>query len=189
MAIDSDELVVAGTGRVYVAPIGTALPTTEATALNAAFVDLGYTTEDGVSFAISQETTDIMAWQSRSPIRRILTAVEFTNSVELQQWNPDTFQTAFGGGVTSEVSAGHYRYDFIDDDDALAEHILILEFNDGDKIYRLVEPRVTLNDGTEVTLTRTAAGTMPVSLKALKPDGEIKTAFMLTNDPAFEVGS
>jgi hypothetical protein len=40
---------VAVTGLVYRAPLATAAPTTQATSLNVAFVDVGYIGEDGVT--------------------------------------------------------------------------------------------------------------------------------------------
>ena len=63
MAISADEVRVAGTGHVYVAPKGTALPTTVEAALPADWTDLGYVTTDGVSFTFSRETEDLDAWQ------------------------------------------------------------------------------------------------------------------------------
>lgn len=42
MALDSDNVRVATTGAVYVAPTGTTAPTDSDGTLNAAFVDLGY---------------------------------------------------------------------------------------------------------------------------------------------------
>jgi hypothetical protein len=41
MALDSDNVRVAVSGAVYVAPTGTTAPTDSGTALDAAFIDLG----------------------------------------------------------------------------------------------------------------------------------------------------
>ena len=48
------------TGAVHWAPKGTTIPTSVSEALDAAFVDLGYLSEDGV--AINQDNTSIKAW-------------------------------------------------------------------------------------------------------------------------------
>ncbi len=49
-------------GAISVAPVGTALPTDAVTALNEAFQNLGYCTEDGLTNANSRSSTDIKAW-------------------------------------------------------------------------------------------------------------------------------
>lgn len=50
------------TGGAFRAPIGTALPTNSSTALNVAFVALGYVGEGGVSFSPSRSTDKKRAW-------------------------------------------------------------------------------------------------------------------------------
>ena len=49
-------------GAVFSAPVGTPLPTTTTEALDAAFVNLGYCSEDGVTNSTSLETQKIKAW-------------------------------------------------------------------------------------------------------------------------------
>lgn len=50
------------TGGVWVAPVGTALPTDETTALNAAFKTPGYITDDGLKRTEGRDTDDVKAW-------------------------------------------------------------------------------------------------------------------------------
>lgn len=58
--------VVAGspvsTGGVLIAPLGTALPTDESTALIAAYVATGYIGADGLTETIGRDTNKIKAW-------------------------------------------------------------------------------------------------------------------------------
>lgn len=49
-------------GAVFSAPIGTALPTDATSALNAAFNDLGYVSEDGVTNSTNLESESIREW-------------------------------------------------------------------------------------------------------------------------------
>lgn len=49
-------------GALYWAPAGTALPTNASTALPAAFVNLGYVTEDGLTATVAEDGDDIKAW-------------------------------------------------------------------------------------------------------------------------------
>ena len=49
-------------GGVFYAPIGTALPTNASTALDAAYVGLGYVSEDGISPSREMDSEQIAAW-------------------------------------------------------------------------------------------------------------------------------
>lgn len=49
-------------GAIYWAPLGTALPTNAKDSLSNEFVNLGYVTEDGVTFNTAEETNEINAW-------------------------------------------------------------------------------------------------------------------------------
>lgn len=188
MSKDSEEFVVAGNGGIYIAPVGTTLPANETVALHAAFTELGYATEDGVTVGASLNVEEIRSWQSATPTRRILTERDYTITAELQQWNELNFQTAFGGGEVSQITAGHYRYSYPSDSDALGEHACIVDWVDGDKKYRQVFPRVSPSDGGEFNLNRTSLSTLQLSLMGLKPDNEDAT-YLLTNDPAFAPAS
>lgn len=81
MALDSDNVRVAVSGAVYVAPTGTSAPTTSSSALDAAFVDLGYVSADGITENIDRTTNQIRAWQDGSLVREVTS--EGTYSVDL----------------------------------------------------------------------------------------------------------
>lgn len=49
-------------GGIFSAPLGTALPTDATTALNAAFKNLGFVSEDGVTNSDERSTDDIKSW-------------------------------------------------------------------------------------------------------------------------------
>lgn len=52
----------AAAGAIFVAPVGTVLPTDTTTALDAAFAELGYVSEDGITNSNSPENDNIKAW-------------------------------------------------------------------------------------------------------------------------------
>lgn len=65
MSVGSEAIKVAKPvigGGVFVAPIGTALPTDYDTPLDAAFKPLGYVSEDGVTRSEENESEDKIAW-------------------------------------------------------------------------------------------------------------------------------
>lgn len=185
---DASEIVVAGSGQVYVAPVGTSLPTTPTATPNAAFVGLGYHNEDGVSISVSPTIEEFSAWQSRQAIRREMTAQEITISFALQQWNENNVVLAFGGGAISTVSGG-YRYDFPEDDDSLAEKAIIVDCVDGATHHRFVFGRGTVTEAVESQFQRGATALLPITFKVLGPEDGGAPGYYLTDSAAFATGS
>lgn len=187
MAQTAEEITVALTGNVWIAPYSDSLNLPEDLgAPDAAYTDMGYTSEDGVTFAVTPNVEDIMAWQKATPVRRIVTSRESVVGYTLEQLNLDTFAHAFGGGEWTEPTAGIYRYDPPADADELAEYSAIIDFYDGDRHGRFVLIRGTVNDAVETNLVRNNAAMLPVSLAALTPDDEDSAWYFLSDDPAFE---
>jgi hypothetical protein len=184
---NSEEITVALTGSVAVAPYSPSLvlPSSPTAALDPAFKDLGYTTEDGSTFTVTPNVQDITAWQKRTPVRRIVTARDVTVAFVLEQLNLDTFALGFGGGDWTEPTAGTYRYDPPADGDALAEYALVLGFADGDKHGRLVMYKGTINEAVEMQLVANNSANIPVTLASLTPDDEDASWYFLSDDEAF----
>lgn len=185
MAQDSDSIVVAGNGSVFVAPVGTSLPVDVATALPAAWVDLGYINEDGATFNDSKTTEEIQVWQSFYAPRRVVTERSATVAFTLRQWDRLTVPLAFGGGEITTVAGppAVYRYD-PPDPEVIDERATVLEWLDGGSTYRIVLPRVMVSEGVETQLVRTAASDLPITLGILGTAG-VKPWSLLTSDPAF----
>lgn len=186
---NANELFVAGTGEVNVAPVGTALPTGPSTALNAAFFGLGYTTEEGLTFTSTPTITDFNAWQSNQAVRRELTAQELQAAFQLEQWNEESVPLAFGGGAITSVSGG-YKYVFPAAGDAVDERSLVADVQDGTRVMRFVIPRGTVTESVETQFQRTALGVLPITFKALQPtDGSAICTVYFSDSTAFAAGS
>lgn len=186
---DPNEIRVASNGQVYIAPVGTAVPTTPTASLNVAFVGLGFLTTDGVSLSVAPTLQDTMSWQSPQAVRRDLINQEVNASFTLQQFNEDTLPFAFGGGSVSLVSAGIYKYD-LPTDGALNEKCLIIDAIDGAIHMRVILPRGNVTDAVQTKFARDAEAQLPISFKAMQPaDGS--TALRLISDDAlaFAAGS
>lgn len=166
MANDAANVIVAADGLVAVAPEGTALPTDATAALDAAFTELGYITEDGVVFAPDLSVDDVMAWQSLSPIRTLLTAYNIEVGFTLLEWTEDTLLLAFGGGVFTDNLDGTWDFDL----PAPGERptlAMVIEGHDGTERYRIVLSRVELSNTGDIPLMKGGASEIPVTMKAL----------------------
>jgi hypothetical protein len=188
MALDSDQIVVAGTGEVYVAPVGSTAPS-GATALSgawdAAWIGLGYTTEDGVRFSDTPDITDVNAWQSPYPVRRLVGTRANEFSFTCLQWNATTFALAFGGGTWTEPSGGIFRY-APPAGGVIDERAMAVEWEDGSYTYRLIVPKGSMTGGVEFGLTRTEAAQLPITF-ATTPTGVGDAWYLLTDDPEMDI--
>lgn len=186
---DPNEIRIASNGQVYVAPVGTALPTTPTAALNSAFVGLGYLTEDGAKLAVAPEVQDIKSWQSRQSTRRELINQEVTASFTLQQFNESTIPLAFGGGDVTSPSTGIYRYE-LPTSGALDERAMIIDAIDGSVHQRWILPRGNVTDAVEISMVRNAEQQLPISFKGLQPaDGSTSLIYLTDDAAAFAAGS
>lgn len=172
MAQDSDAIVIAGNGSVHVAPVGTALPTTHADALNAAFVDLGYINEDGATFSDDKTKEPIPVWQSFYPLRYVVTDASASIAFALRQWDVNTVPLAFGGGAVTDVAGppAHFLYTPPDPEE-IDERACVIEWAVDTYSFRLIIPKVMVTESVETNLTRTAASDLPITLGILGTDG------------------
>lgn len=98
--VGNAEQVRVGPGALYVAPFGTALPTTLGGTLNAAFVEVGFTTE-GSNLSYSQTSDGVEVAERLRPITTIITGVEMTFDFIFAQLNPDNLALAMNAGAGS----------------------------------------------------------------------------------------
>lgn len=184
MALDSGQIVVGGTGHIYTADLGSTAPTTEVSALAAGWLDLGYTTDDGVTFTPEWESEDLMAWQSQYPVRRLRVSQSAGVGFTLMQWNVTTVPFGFGGGTVTEPTSGHFKYT-PGAPGATDERGLIVEWVDDTKNYRLVIPKGETGSLGDVTITRSGSANLETSFSVLGTDGS-DPWYLLTDDPSFE---
>jgi len=176
------QVVVAGNGSVYVGITSTPAPTDATTALNAGFKEMGFISEDGATFTEGKDITDIGAWQSFYPLRKIITGRTVQVAFALREWRRPAVEFALGGTV-SGTAPGPYSY-IPPAPELLATKSLVLNWVDASKNYRLYIPVGLVTETVETTFARTAAADLPVTFSATDPGGaNIYTLF--TNDPAF----
>lgn len=169
MALDTDNVVVAADGRVYVGPVGTPAPTNVTDPLNAAFVDLGLINEDGISRAPNMDTVVIRSWQLKYPARTIVTERSLEYTFTLQEWKDDVMEFA-EGGATVTVTGGTAKL-VPPDPSTLDFRALVIEWEDGAKKFREIGPKVLLTSLAEHSLTSNDAAVLPVTVAIQGTDG------------------
>jgi hypothetical protein len=183
MAKDASEIVIGSNGAISLGAVGDTVATDPTDALSG-FMELGYATTDGVSFSDSPEILNVESWQASKPTRKKTQTRVTTASVTLQQWNPDNFVLAFGGGDWASEGGGVYRYDPPALEDDLPEHLVVIDWQDGDKSYRLPLHKVTVEGGVETTINRQGESVLPITFEVLEPDTGAPWN-LYTDDPAF----
>lgn len=179
MALESEEVRLAPSGHIYVAPTGTALPTTLAS-LSGSYVELGYVTEDGVTMTPSVEFNDIRMWQSINPVKKALESGNFTMEFAMGQVNQQTMSLYFFGGEWV-LSGGIGRLDF-SSTPAIDERVFILDWEDDEgDTNRLVLPRAVVTEREGVQLTRSDATVLGITLEALDDNGLY--GYLLSDNP------
>jgi hypothetical protein len=98
--VGNSELVRIGPGKLWVAPYGTALPATIADPPNAAFREVGFTTEGSVT-NYEQTSESVEVAERLRGIRSIITGVELTLEVTLAQLSMENLSLAMNAGPTS----------------------------------------------------------------------------------------
>lgn len=181
MAIDRDEVRAGLDGGVYVAPVGTPLPNDPTDALDAAFVNVGYLNEDGVSMNPSQDREDFTAWQSIVPVRRVLTGSQFQLSFTMIQTSADTVTLAFPG-ATITTNTGVHKIT-IPANPGSDERAFIFDWVDGDIHNRVVIERGEVTDIGEIQVHRGDPVAYEVTLDSY-PNDDNEIAIWYSDDPA-----
>lgn len=164
--LQTGQIRVAGTGAVWRAPLGSTLPTDSTTALNVAFVNLGYM-KSGFTFTPSLKTTPVMGWQSSNILRLIATEKSTKLGFEAQQTNLQTAAAAWQGTVVAGVG-GVFSITIPDtatDDEAA----YVVDMVDGPVSYRFVVERAGMLTLPVIKGDRTAETTYAFEVQVLVP--------------------
>jgi hypothetical protein len=136
-------------GAIYVAPTGTTLPTDATTALDAAFVCLGYVSEDGLTRTITRESENVKAWGGDTVLT---TQTEFTETFSftlIETLNVDVKKVMFGdANVTGTLATGITT---TSNSTELAEHAYAIEMVQNGATVRIVIPCGKVSELGDIT--------------------------------------
>lgn len=91
-------------GAVYVAPVGSTLPTSTSSALDAAFKNLGYVSDNGLSNNNSRTSEKIKAWGGETVLNSQTEFVDEFKFTLLEVMNEDVLKTIYGSGNVTTSS-------------------------------------------------------------------------------------
>lgn len=180
---DTDEIVVAANGSVFVAPLGSPLPAKISAPLSAAWKDLGFTSETGVDLIDAKTLVSIPVWQLFYPARRIVTGRDMSLKFVLRQWAHDQMKLGFGGGAVVQDAVGEYSYE-PPDPEFIDERMMAVEWSENENNYRWIVRRGLVTDNVETKLTRTAAMDLPITFGIIGEADQKPWKFQ-TDDPSF----
>lgn len=94
-------------GSIWRAPKGTTLPTSVTDTLNAAFKNLGYVSEDGITNANSPESDNQRAWGGDVVLNTVGEKPDTFSMALIESLNVDVLKTVYGDdNVTGDLTQG-----------------------------------------------------------------------------------
>lgn len=156
-------------GAIHRAPIGTALPTDAKTALNAAFLDLGYASDDGVTNATSVSSETVKAWGGAVVLVSRSGKTDTFKFKLIEAMNVNVLQTVYGDeNVTGDINTG-ITVKVSGEDDAEAYAYVVDMILKGGILKRVVIPEATITNIAEVVYKDNGAIGYEITLTA-EPD-------------------
>ena len=162
-------------GAIFCAPLGTTLPTDTATALDAAFMDMGYASEDGVTNTNSPESENIKAWGGDT-VLAIQTSKEDTWKLKLiEVLYEDVLKVVYGTAkVTGTLSTG-ITVEASSEDEQEMSWVIDMAMRDG-TAKRVVLPDAKITEMGDITYTDNDVTGYEITLVAM-PDSSGNTHY------------
>lgn len=132
MALNSDNVRVAVTGAVYVAPTTATAPTSSSSSLTG-FTDLGFVSADGITETIDKTTNQIRAWQNGALVREVVSEGTYSVAMTFIETNQDVLELYFGSDVTTGALDG-------DPTKSGGRKSFVIDIVDGDIVERTYIP-------------------------------------------------
>ena len=176
-------------GGALVAPIGTALPTDETTALNVAFLPLGYLGDSGVELTPNRSTESKKAWGGDTVL---VLQTEFGVEVKctlIESLNVNAIKAAFGASnvasTAATLTAGTKQA--IKINSLELDHLeWAFELKTGNKRSRIVLPDAQVTSVDTIAFADSEAVAYPLTITCF-PDSSGNYGYVYTDDGVLTV--
>ncbi|MFD9949685.1 hypothetical protein ACFWYW_55635 [Nonomuraea sp. NPDC059023] len=149
MALDAAKVRVAVTGAVYAGPTSATAPTSATSSVPAAYNDMGYISEDGVTEAYDEDTQDIQAWQGGAIVRTLISSSKATLQFTMIESKASTLELFHKGSTMESLGVNGYKIDVKTPN--VVRKKFILDVLDGDKHIRIYVPDGEVTERGEIT--------------------------------------
>ncbi len=171
MAIDVTRVLVGApdqlaTGAILDAPVGSKLPTDAVSAVDKAFSDSGYVSEDGLSLKTDKSTTSIKDW-SLTSVRKLLDEFEAVISWSEIQMSYESLCHAFGTENVKKTPANnqHGEQISVSVNASLPDpRAWVFNMKDGKNRTRIVVPNGQVTSLDEIAFQAAEVMALPLEL-------------------------
>lgn len=185
--MDPDQILSAQRAYVYLAEVGTPAPADVTTAPAAAWINVGLTTPDSLSFSTEPQFETVQSHQSDYETRRIQSSESAALAVDLQQWNGTNLKSVFGGGTITEVVPASGTFKYVPPAiGTRKEKACMVEIVDGARKYRWIFPRTLQVEGVQLELHKGQNTNLALRLAVLGGD-DTDAWYVLSNDESLQV--
>ena len=160
-------------GAVYRAPIGTTLPTDATTALDAAFVPLGYVSEDGLSNNNELSVEATKAWGGNIVLRSLTEMNDEFALTLIETKNVDVLKAVYGDANVIVDASNNVTVNVIAEDPVEAVWVFELALRGG-IARRIVIPDGAITSRDEITYNDSDPVGYGITISAY-PDADAKT--------------
>lgn len=160
-------------GAVYRAPLGTTLPTDATTALDAAFVSLGYVSEDGLSNNNELSVEATKAWGGNIVLRSLTEMNDEFSLTLIETKNEDVLKAVYGEDNVTVDASGNVTVNVVAEDPEEAVWVFELALRGG-IARRIVIPDGAITSRDEITYNDSDAVGYGITISAY-PDASAKT--------------